>query len=111
MFKTTTKNTRVLFALGLSVCGCIPAGDGVWAPARKIYFPVGLSVSQSGHLIIVNSDFDLQYSQGTVQSLDIKRVREVTQVPCNSDADCAGGQLCDTRPTRDNGNVASYVCV
>lgn len=111
MFKTIHKKTQALFALGLSVSACIPAGDGVPAPAHKIYFPVGLEVSQSGHILIVNSDFDLQFSQGTVQSLDLKRVREVTQVPCNATSNCADGQRCDSKPTADNNNVASYVCV
>lgn len=95
---------------------CVPAGDGVIPPSDRVYFPVGLAVTpvESGEsfLYVVSSDFDLQFNQGTVQSLDLARLREVSRHPCLSDADCSsGGQRCDAAATEENGGVPSFFCV
>ncbi len=90
---------------------CIPPGDGREPDTDRVYFPVSLSMSQSNRLIVVNSDFDLQFSQGTVQSLSVERIAEVTQQPCNSDQNCTGGELCDAEPSEYNDGAPSYVCV
>ena len=43
---------------------------------NTFYFPVGLAVSQSGNVLYVaNSDFDLQYNGGTVQSYALTPIR------------------------------------
>ena len=40
------------------------------------YFPVGLAVSKGGNVLYaVNSDFDLQWNGGTIQSLDLHLIR------------------------------------
>jgi len=55
---------------------CYNAGDGTAPPPQQIYFPVGLVVSSGGSVLYVaNSDFDLQWNGGTVQSYDLSQVR------------------------------------
>jgi len=45
-------------------------------PANEFYFPVGLQVSAGGTaLYAVNSNFDLQYNGGTLQSYDLGLIR------------------------------------
>jgi Cys-rich repeat protein len=90
----------------------VPAGDGVSPPPERIYFPVGLAVDEESEwLYVVNSDFDLQFNQGTVQSLNLDRVRGLVPVSCITDADCASGRRCDTAPNDANGQKPSYFCV
>lgn len=56
--------------------GCYNAGDGTAPPGTRLYFPVGLVVSNGGSVLYVaNSDFDLQWNGGTVQSYDLVQVR------------------------------------
>jgi hypothetical protein len=60
--------------------GCYTAGGGTAPPPDQFYFPVGLAVSPGGHtLYAVNSDFDLQWSGGTLQSYDLDRLRQDAQ--------------------------------
>ena len=56
---------------------CYPAaGEGVNPPALAFYFPVGFAVSNGGSVLYVaNSDFDLQWNGGTIQSLDLHLIR------------------------------------
>ena len=69
--------------------GCFPPGEGASPPLSKVYFPVGLAVDEDEKfLFIVNSDFDLQYNAGTVQSWDLAQVRARVPRYCESDADC-----------------------
>ena len=57
--------------------GCYSAGGGTAPPAATFYFPVALSVSDDGNVLYaVNSDFDLQYNGGTLQSYDLSRLRQ-----------------------------------
>lgn len=99
------------FALA-SASSCVPAGEGVASTLGNIYFPVSLVVdSESSSLLVVNSDFDLQYNQGTVESINLARVRGLTRQPCASNADCGGGQACDLLPTPENSQVPSHFCV
>lgn len=113
---TVPKSQRLtrVFAAPIScafLMGCIAAGDGVDPPVDRIYFPVGLSVSRADTLVVVNSDFDLQFSQGTVQSLSLERVAELTLRPCVVDSDCAADRVCDDEPTEANGQAPSFVCI
>jgi len=51
-------------------------GAGTDPPKNTLYFPVGLAVSAGGNaLYVVNSDFDLQYNGGTLQSYDLFAIR------------------------------------
>jgi hypothetical protein len=72
--------------------------------------------ASSDWLYVVNSDFDLQFNRGTVQSLRLERIREVTPRVCGTDAHCAEGEHCDvgsdaSGPTADNDGAASFFCV
>lgn len=106
---------RSLAALAV-LAGCSP-GDGVAPPKDRLYFPVGLAVDESSRwLYVVNSDFDLQFNQGTVQTLRLERIQEVVPRVCGNDAHCASGEICDVGsdadgPTADNGGAASFFCV
>jgi len=56
---------------------CYDTGDGTAPPTRNFYFPVGLKVSHGGSVLYaVNSNFDLQYNGGTLQSYDLRRIRQ-----------------------------------
>ncbi len=86
---------------------CYPAaGEGVDPPAFGFYFPVGLTVSKGGNVLYaVNSDFDLQWNGGTIQSLDLHLIRRHTAMaiqdptnpnlplarPPDPNASCPGG--------------------
>jgi hypothetical protein len=57
--------------------GCYTSGGGTDPPSDRFYFPVGLAVSPGGHtLYAVNSDFDLQWSGGTLQSYNLDQIRQ-----------------------------------
>ena len=73
----------ISLALGvLATCaaaGCYSTGDGTAPPPKQIYFPVGLGVSRGGNVLYVaNSDFDLQWNGGTMQSYDLHLIRKHT---------------------------------
>lgn len=86
----------------LFLSGCFGPGEGVEVPRDQIYFPVGLaldSVADDGgaskHLLVVSSDFDLQYNGGAVQSYDLGVLYEQLPVRCASTDECRGGLVCD----------------
>src|SRR5688572_12646727 len=114
-FKTFAVIPALLLGLG-STSACYDTGDGTAPPLDTFYFPVGLQVSHGGSVLYaVNSDFDLQYNGGTVQSYDLRLIRrhvldiiadprnpnvplvrrgEATENPCPSDPPVSkeGGQ-------------------
>lgn len=56
---------------------CYSTGDGTAPPTNAFYFPVGLQVSHGGNVLYaINSDFDLQYNGGTIQSYDLHLIRQ-----------------------------------
>ncbi|WP_437491646.1 hypothetical protein WME75_16015 [Sorangium sp. So ce1014] len=62
---------------GLGVAGCFVDSEGLPPPAEGFYFPTGLAASPGGRVLYVaNSDFDLRYNGGTVQALDLQRLRK-----------------------------------
>jgi hypothetical protein len=63
-----------------AVPACYPnGGGGTDPPTNTFYFPVGLAVSAGGNaLYAVNSDFDLQWNGGTLQSYDLFAIRRDT---------------------------------
>jgi hypothetical protein len=64
-------------AAPLADAACYDTGDGTSPPTRSFYFPVGLKVSHGGSVLYaVNSNFDLQYNGGTLQSYDLRRIRQ-----------------------------------
>jgi hypothetical protein len=98
--------------LGVAVTGgatpaCYSAGTGTSPPPKSFYFPVGLAVSKGGNVLyVVNSDFDLQWNGGTLQSYDLLRIR--------GDAACqiqrgAFVQNCPRSPNGRAGGSIPYV--
>src|SRR5215472_2957560 len=60
-----------------TVASCYSAGNGTAPPDKSFYYPVGLGVSLGGNVLYVaNSDFDLQWNGGTVQSYDLHLIRK-----------------------------------
>ncbi|MDF2691726.1 MAG: hypothetical protein K0S65_109 [Labilithrix sp.] len=68
--------------------GCYDTGDGTAPPLEQFYFPVGLRVSHGGTVLYaVNSNFDLQYNGGTLQSYDLRLIRQHTLLAIKNPAD------------------------
>jgi hypothetical protein len=66
----------ILLAAAPNVASCYSTGDGTLPPPESFYFPVGLAVSKGGNVLyVVNSDFDLQWNGGTIQSYDLDQIR------------------------------------
>jgi hypothetical protein len=69
---------------GIAVGSLVPAcytggGGGTNPPTATFYFPVGLAVSSGGNaLYAANSDWDLQWNGGTLQSYDLFLIRRHT---------------------------------
>ncbi len=77
-------------AIGAAIPSCYSAGTGSGPPPNSFYFPVGLAIPPDGRfLYVVNSDFDLQYSGGTLQQYDLLRLRGDAQSLI--DANLSGG--------------------
>lgn len=94
------------------LCACFPPGDGVEPPPDGVYFPTGLALDEGArHLFVVNSDFDLQFNAGVLQSWDLDRLRQVVPTVCNADSACPGDLRCDTEPSEQNDLVPSFFCV
>jgi hypothetical protein len=65
-----------LVAASPNVASCYSTGDGTLPPPETFYFPVGLAVSKGDNVLyVVNSDFDLQWNGGTIQSYDLNQIR------------------------------------
>ncbi len=65
--------------------GCYAGGGGTDPPTDEFYFPAGLAVSAGGNVLYaVNSDFDLQWSGGTLQAYDLHRIRRDAAVLTNA---------------------------
>jgi len=63
-------------ALAVLSPGCYATASGTAPPPAAFYFPVGLAVSFGGNVLYaVNSDFDLQWNGGTLQSYDLFHIR------------------------------------
>lgn len=106
------KPSSLVSLAAVALGACASSGDGVDPKNGRVYFPVGLVISKAAdHLLVVNSDFDLQFSQGTVQSLNLSRVREVLTRPCSNDSDCDKDEVCDVEPSQENDGHPAFVCV
>jgi hypothetical protein len=88
--------------VGSATPSCFSAGSGSDPPPNIFYFPVGLAVSKGGNaLYAVNSDFDLQWNGGTLQSYNLFLIRRHT-------AELIEANLSNTAPhapTRASGDV------
>lgn len=56
--------------------GCFALGEGLEPPLQGLYYPTAIVTSPGGRaLYVVNSDFDIQYTGGTVQAVDLVSLR------------------------------------
>ncbi|MBN1610973.1 MAG: hypothetical protein JW940_30360 [Polyangiaceae bacterium] len=98
-----------LLAAAVAIPACV-AGEGKEPALERFYFPTGLEQSADlRYLYVVNSDFDLQFTGGSAQSVDLSRVRALVPRECSTDADCPTQERCDTEGTK--GQTPSYWCV
>jgi hypothetical protein len=76
LLRASSASAAVVFAGG-AVGACYSGGGGgTDPPTTTFYFPVGLAVSSGGNaLYAINSDFDLQWNGGTLQSYDLFQIR------------------------------------
>lgn len=75
--KAGTVRVLLAGALALSApAGCFALGMGLEPPLQQFYYPTAVVTSPGGRtLYVVNSDFDIQYTGGTVQAVDLEGVR------------------------------------
>ncbi len=75
-FRASSASAVLVLASSL-IPACYPdGGGGTDPPTNTFYFPTGLAVSSGGNaLYAVNSDFDLQWNGGTLQSYDLFEIR------------------------------------
>ena len=103
---------RILAISSFALVACYSIGQGIEPPLGSIYFPTGLALSQdSNYLYVANSDFDLQYNSGTLQSLRLSRIRALVPRGCNSDSGCPADEFCDVPTSPDDSVEHSYWCV
>jgi hypothetical protein len=63
--------------LSAAMPACFTAGGGTAPPPDTFYFPTGLAVSTGGNVLYaINSDFDLQWNGGTLQTYDLFQIRQ-----------------------------------
>jgi hypothetical protein len=83
---------------------CYSTGDGTPPPPATFYFPVGMVVSRGGNVLyVVNSDFDLQWNGGTVQSYDLNAIRQGAAISA------AGYSLSPQLPLFDGGGLSLFL--
>jgi hypothetical protein len=83
-------------ALASVAPACYSGGGGTAPPTNTFYYPTGLAVSAGGHVLYAaNSDFDLQWNGGTLQSYDLASVRR----------DAAALLLANFAPLQGDGSV------
>ncbi len=92
-------------ALSALLSGCYSSGGGTPPPPNRFYYPVGVAVSQGGNVLYaINSDFDLQWNGGTLQSYDLHLIRKHTVLAIANPAD---PNLPLTRPQPPPGSCPS----
>jgi hypothetical protein len=66
-----------LLGVALSLAGCFPPGEGIEPPRDRVYFPTGVALTGDRNVLLVaNSDFDLQFNGGTLQTFDVGSARD-----------------------------------
>jgi DNA-binding beta-propeller fold protein YncE len=82
-------------AVACGALGCFTEEEGRKPDPTRFYYPTGLVVSPGGTtLYVVNSDFDLQFSGGWVQSLDLGAIRAtVSTIPMTIDLQAKAGAI------------------
>jgi hypothetical protein len=78
----------------LALAGCYSTGNGP-DPPTALYFPVGLTVSPGGHaLYVANSDFDLQFNSGTVETYHLDDIRRFLAPIWSVDSSIGSADIC-----------------
>ena len=79
LLRASSASAAIVVASGAIAACYTGGGGGTDPPTTTFYFPVGLAVSAGGNaLYAVNSDFDLQWNGGTLQSYDLFLIRRDT---------------------------------
>lgn len=80
---------------------CFTSAEGRRPDGSELYYPTGLVVSPGGTtLYVANSDFDLRFSGGSVQALDLAALRSAIRPIADALADRAGAAEACTRAGR-----------
>jgi hypothetical protein len=86
------------------IAACYSTGDGTPPPPATFYFPVGMTLSRGGNVLyVVNSDFDLQWNGGTIQSYDLHGVRRDAAISA------AGFSLSPQLPFPEGGGISQFL--
>lgn len=101
-----------LALLAIAPVACFATDVAPKLPPDRFHYPVALQLSPAGtQLFVANSNFDLQYTGGTLQVLDAVRLRALVPRVCDADEDCTSTQRCDSSSTPQNGSSPSFFCV
>lgn len=76
------KNTITLVILVLHLCisGCLPDTSGVTPPGDRLIYPTGLAITKdNSHLVVANSNFDLNYNSGTLVAIDLAQLDAIIE--------------------------------
>lgn len=96
--------------------GCFAGSDKLVPPNEDLYFPTAVAVSPGRTtLYVANSDFDLQYSGGTIQALNLVPVGDqpgIRDIAASLAAKIADGaspdEACGAIGTKPNGNPSLH---
>jgi hypothetical protein len=94
-----------LLLLAFATTGCFTDAEGQKPSETQIYFPTGVLMSPGGNVLyIANSDFDLQYSGGSVQALEAAALRKPILALANRIAQDSGATsgACAEQGLRNN---------
>jgi len=81
MIRRETRGVATSALLVLAASGCFTDADGRQPDGNALYYPTGVLLSPGGTtLYVANSDFDLQFSGGSVQAIDARAVRDAVQL-------------------------------
>lgn len=68
-----TWRASALAAICTLIGGCLPDTKGIDPPGDRLIYPVGMvTMADDQFLLVVNSNFDLEFNAGTVTALDIR---------------------------------------
>jgi len=105
--KRLTGTLAVALLVVLGIPSCFTSAEGRRPEGSELYYPTGLLVSPGGTtLYVANSDFDLRFSGGSVQAVDLSALRgavrpiaDALATGTGAEASCAlGGRAVNASP-------------